>query len=179
MPKKCEVCTKNLYSYQNFIQCTSCFGWIHHGNRLECSSLTDTEFEEHVNDIDKAFTCDNCISANISKMNNSVFQILPFPVECEDNIFGKPPEVKRKPDISSMTTSELKKFVSQCKNIENRIKSVSDDENEEDFFNSMVDSKYYNIKVFNRMKPDKSSSLGLMHVNIASLDANVDDLRSV
>ena len=137
MPKKCAVCTKNLYSYQNFIQCTSCFGWIHHGNRLECSSLTDTEFEEHVNDVHKAFTCDNCISLCISKENNSVFQTLPFPVECEDNIFGKPPEVKRKSDINSMTTSELNKFVNECKNIQNRIKSVSDDENEKSFFNSI------------------------------------------
>ena len=76
-----------------------------------------------------------------------------------------------------MTTSELNKLVNQCKNIENRIKSVSDDENEEDFFNSMVDSKYYKITDFNKMKPDKSSSLGLMHVNIASLDAHIDDLR--
>ena len=177
MPKKCAVCTKNLYSYQNFIQCTSCFGWIHHGNRLDCSSLTDTEFEEHVNDVHKSFTCDHCISECISKENNSVFQTLPFPVECEENIFGKPPEVKRKSDINSMTTSELNKFINQCKNIENRIKSVSDDEDEEDFFNSMVDSKYYTIKDFNKMKPDKSSSLGLMHVNIASLDAHIDDLR--
>ena len=60
----------------------------------------------------------------------------------QSNIFGKPSEVKRRPDINSMTASELNKFISQCKNIENRIKSVSDDENEEDFFNSMVDSKY-------------------------------------
>ena len=28
------------------------------------------------------------------------------------------------------------------------------------------------------MNPDKSSSLGLMHVNIASLDAHIDDLRT-
>ena len=42
----------------------------------------------------------------------------------------------------------------------------------------MVDSKYYNIKDLNKMKPDKSSSLGLMHVNIASLDAHIDDLRT-
>ena len=63
------------------------------------------------------------------------------------------------------------------KSFENRIKSVSDDEDEEDFFNSMVDSKYYTIKDLNKVKPDKSSSLGIMHVNIASLDAHIDDLR--
>ena len=106
------------------------------------SNLTESEYDEHVNDILKPFTCDHCVSECISKNNNSIFQILPFPVECEDNIFGKPPEVKRKPDISSMTTSELNKFISQCKHIENQVKSVSDNENEEEFFNSMVNSSY-------------------------------------
>ena len=98
------------------------------------------EFEEHVNDVDKPFICDSCVEECISKDNNSVFQKLPFPVECDDNIFGKPPEVNRKPDISSMTTSELNKFITQCKHLGNQIKSVSDDENEEEFFNSMVNS---------------------------------------
>ena len=47
--------------------------------------------------------------------------------------FSKPPEVKCKSHIISITTSELNKFVYECKNIQNRFKSVSDDENEEDF----------------------------------------------
>ena len=41
-----------------------------------------------------------------------------------------------------------------------------------------VNSSCYKIKDFNKMKPDKTSSLGLMHVNIASLDAHIDDLRT-
>ena len=103
---------------------------------------------------------------------------MPFPVECEGNIFGKPPDNKRKPDISSMSTSELNKFVKQCKNIQNQF-NISDNENEDEFFNSMVNSKYYSISDLNKLKPDKKSSFGLAHVNIASLDAHIDDLRSV
>ena len=103
MPKICPVCTKFIYSYQEFVQCDVCFGLIHHGNRVACSGLTDVEYNEHSNDIHKPFTCDYCVSERISKENNSIFQTLPFSVECEDNIFGKPPEVKCKPDISSMT----------------------------------------------------------------------------
>ena len=179
MPKKCPVCSKGCYSYQNFIQCNTCFGWVHHDNRLKCSSLTDVEYDEHVNDIYKPFECDHCVSVKISKANNSIFQTLPFPVECEENVFGKPIESKRKPDITSISASDLNKFVKQCKNIENQMKSVSDDENEEDFFNSSVNSKYYSINEFIKLKPDKSSSFGLAHVNIASLDAHIDDLRTV
>ena len=35
------------------------------------------------------------------------------------------------------------------------------------------------IKKFNALKPDKQSSFSLMHVNIASLNAHIDDLRTV
>ena len=78
------------------------------------------EFQEHVDDVHKPFDCDHCVSERISKNNNTIFQTLPFPVECEDNIFGKPIETKRKPDINSMTTSELNKFVKQCESIKNQ-----------------------------------------------------------
>ena len=97
MPHKCPVCTKFWYPSQNCLQCSSCHGWVHHDNRLKCSSLTDVEFEEHVNDIHKPFECDHCVGERIAKNNNSVFITLPFPVECEDNIFGKP--LKLSPDL--------------------------------------------------------------------------------
>ena len=100
MPSKCPVCTKCLYSYQKRIQCGSCFGWVHRGNRLKCSSLTDMEFEQHVSDVYKPFDCDHCVSERISKDNNTIFQTLPFPVECEDNIFGKPTEKNVSPTLA-------------------------------------------------------------------------------
>ena len=93
--------------------------------------------------------------------------MLPFPFECKENIFGKLPEVKRKPDISCMTTTKLNKFRNQCRNIENRIKPVYFDEDEEELFQ---------YKDFNEIKLDEASFLGSMHVNIASLDAHIDDL---
>ena len=130
-------------------------------------------------DVYKPFDCDHCISEIISKNNNTILQTLPFPVECEDNIFGEPTETKRKPDISSMTTAELNKFVKQCKNIQNQFNPSVNVEEEEEFFDSMIDSDYYSVNKFNRLKPDKTSSFGVAHVNIASLDAHIDDLRTV
>ena len=89
MPKVCPVCSKQLYSYQSWIQCDTCQGLVHHDNR--CSGLTDTEFEEHQNDPHKPFECDHCISVKIAKENSTLLVCLPFPVECGD-IFGKPIE---------------------------------------------------------------------------------------
>ena len=41
----------------------------------------------------------------------------------------------------------------------------------------MVDSKYYNVEDFNSLKFDLPSTFSLCHVNIASLDRHIDDLR--
>ena len=57
---------------------------------LKCSGLTDTEFFAHIEDTEKPYECDNCIGKRIAEENNSNFLRLPFPVECEGNIFGKP-----------------------------------------------------------------------------------------
>ena len=94
--------------------CTTCGCWVHHGNRLKCSGLTDAEYQEHRKDVHKPFECDHCVGVRIAKANNSVFVTLPFPVECDENPFGKPPAIKRGGDISSMTSVQLKKFVEQC-----------------------------------------------------------------
>ena len=122
MPPTCPICTKSVHnSYQNSVQCAFCNGWVHHDNRLKC--LTETEFENHQNDPDKPFECDHCVSMKIAKENNSYFIRLGFPVECEDNIFGKP-EAKRAPDITSMSSSQLKKFIQECKSIDKQLSSL-------------------------------------------------------
>ena len=176
MPNICPVCSKADYPSQNRLECTLCKGWVHHGNRLHCSGLTDTEFEEHRLDEEKPFECDHCISERIAKENNEILVSLPFPIECEGNIFGKP-EPTAKPDITSMTKEQLKKFVKTCKEIDDQLNSDSDENDE--IFSSMVNSQYYDIKKFNTLKFDKQSSFSLMHVNIASLNAHIDELRTV
>ena len=176
MPSTCPVCTKNVYnSYQSSVQCTFCHGWVHHSNLLKCSGLTETEFNDHQNNPEKPYECDNCISVKIAEENNSRFIKLPFPVECEGNIFGKP-EPKSKPDVSSMTPAQLKKFIKECESIN---KQVSSENENTEFMNGTVNSKYYNIKNFNSVKFDGASSFGLLHVNIASLNKHFDELHQL
>ena len=171
MPFICPVCSKKFYSQsQNCIQCDTCQGWVHHDNRLKCSGLTDSEFEEHQNNEYRPYECDHCVSVKIAKENNSVFVTLPFPVECEDNIFGKI-EGKARPDVSSLTPEQLKKFVTQCDAIKTQLEEAKD-ENEQ-LVSTLVNSNYYDIKKFNRIKHDKESSFGLLHINIASLNAHM------
>jgi hypothetical protein len=113
----------------------------------------------------------------IAKENNSVFVRLPFPVECEDNIFGKPID-KPRADVSSLTPDQLKKFIKQCDLIQDQLQETRDDNNDE-LVSTSVNSKYYDIKQLNKINHDKESSFGLLHVNIASLNAHIDDLRTL
>ena len=170
----CPVCSKSCHSYQNVVECSTCKKWVHHGNRLKCSGLTDAEFEEHTLDEFKPFECDFCVSLRISRENNSIFVKLPFPVECEENIFGKPLPTP-KPDVTSMSPEQLKKFVKQCDEIKDFVTKSHESENDQ--LSTTINSQYYDIKKFNKAKIDKNSSLGLFHVNIASLNAHIDDLR--
>ena len=71
MPINCTVCSKKYYSkYQKILQCTTCDGWVHHGNRLDCSGLTDIEFEHHVQDEHKPFECQKCFSEKKSQIES-------------------------------------------------------------------------------------------------------------
>ena len=43
----------------------------------------------------------------------------------------------------------------------------------------LIDSNYYDIKEFNACKIDKLSSFGFIHINIASLNKHIDDLKLI
>ena len=157
MPFICPVCSKNYYpNVQNCIQCDTCKGWVHHENRLKCYGLTDSEFAEHQDDEHKPYECDHCVAEKIAKENNSIFVRLPFPVECEGNSFGKPAD-KIKPDVSSLTPEQLKKFVKQCSTIQEQLDSVNDDN--DNLASTLVNSKYYDFKKFNKIRYDKDQNL--------------------
>ena len=139
--------------------------------------MTDIEFENHIVDELKPFECDYCVNFRISRTNSSVFHCLPFPHECEGNIFNAS-GTNQRVDVSSMTPEQLSKFVCQCDSIQNLINANTDDENDE-LFSTQVNSKYYDIKQLNSLKVDVPSSFGFLHVNIASLNAHIDDLKTV
>ena len=176
MPSICPVCSKSCFSSQNVIECTSCRKWVHHGNRLKCSSMTDGEFKEHVSNEFRLFECDHCVAMRVAKENNAIFVRLPSPVECDENVFGKPPP-SPKPDVLSMSPDQLKKFLKQCDEIKDYVSKSND--LDDDHLSTSVNSQYYSIKKFRNKKIDQKSSFGLFHANIASLNAHVDDLRDL
>ena len=67
-------------------------------------------------------------------------------------------------------------FLRQLHNfITTRINYIDDDE----LSSTTVDSKYYDISQLNSLNPHLSSSFGMFHVNIASLNKHIDDPRLI
>ena len=169
----CPICNQQCKSNQKSIQCTSCLGWVHHNNRNNCSGITNTEFHDHCNNIGKYFECDKCCSKSIC--------FLPFS-KLDDNDWLTFNEIKTNyvsDDVNMINTAEDINFISQCGSIQNSFNFANDNDNDT-LFSSRVNSNYYDIKEFNsKLKIDLPSSFGLFHVNIASLNKHIGDLKLI
>ena len=169
----CPVCVGKWRSGQKSIQCVSCLGWVHHNNKNNCSGLTNMEFETHCNDDDKPWECDKCNSkslvtlpfGNLDDKNWLIFN----DIKCTPNDLSS--------DINIIKSANLKEFISQCDSINNTINLDNDDDNDD--LLTPVNSKYYDIDQLNSLKHDMPSSFGLFHVNIASLNKHIDDLKLI
>ena len=78
-------------------------------------------------------------------------------------------------DINIINSIKVKDFILQCEAIKESIYS----DNEDEFHSTQVNSKYYDIDQLNLLKPDLPSSFGLFHINIASLNKHIDDLKFI
>ena len=175
MPNTCAVCAKIFYSYQNKIECCFCNRWCHHNNRLNCSNLSENEFQAHVDDPYKYFECDTCVSRRISKENRSIFQRLPFVQEFEASFDVFKPF--RRNDVRSLSPDDLQTFISQSNSI--NVSSILDVDDQNDSPSTSLNSKYYQVNEFNALDFDTNSKFSLFHTNIASLNLHIDDLKSV
>ena len=178
MTYTCPICFLGWKSGQDSIQCSSCLCWIHHNNYRNCSGLTNSEFSSHIVDVNKQWECDKCICDS--------FFWLPFMHDSDsillDNLNATVTNANKKKfsnDVNMLISDEDKVFVAQCDSIVNFSDHDVDKVDNDINVTSPVNSKYYDIKQFNTLKIDSPSSFGLFHVNIASLDKHIDDLKMI
>jgi len=82
-------------------------------------------------------------------------------------------------DVNFHISNDDKIFRASCDSMINLFDN--DDEKVDDEINlpTTINSKYYDIKQLNALKTDPISNFGLFHVNIASLDKHIDDLKLI
>ena len=173
MPQICPICSKLRRSNQSAIECTNCLKWVHHKNKSNCSGLTDKEFSVHLNEKNKIWLCDNCVHSK----NFEILTHLPFFGLPDDSVDTEIPPISS--NASTSVATKYKEFLSQCSYIETSSTVQFNGDDHTDDVYSTINSKYYDIDEFNSLKVDTQSSFSACHVNIASLDKHIDDLRSI
>ena len=166
MSYTCPICKLNWRKNQESIQCSNCNNWIHHNNKSKCSLLSDIDFKLHIGVDDIPWNCAICDA-----------ELLPF-ATLDDSLFlisslDKDGDVSH--DVNLIPSISTNKFVANCDAITNALNYDYDD----DQFQLNINSKYYDINKLNSLKLDKLSSFGLFHVNIASLNLHIDDLKLI
>ena len=120
----------------------------------------------------KIWLCDNCVHSK----NFEILTHLPFFGLPDDSVVTGNPPINS--NASNSVATRYKEFLSQCSQFETSIVQFNGDDHTNDVY-STVNSKYYDIDEFNSLKIDTHSSFSVCHVNIASLDKHIDDLRSI
>ena len=156
----CPICGELWRKSQNSIQCDSCEKWIHAPHIKNCSNLSYDKFLAFTDTNNKsAWYCPICIFSQLPDQNLdlSVDQVI-----TSDNIKLLPDE-------------NFKKFINSCQNI--ILHDEDEDENEDNIF-THINSMYYGLHDINNLNND-SSSLGILHTNLVSLNKYHDDLEQI
>ena len=164
----CPICYKKITKVHTFLSCSSCNSLIHQNSKNNCTGLTDTEF--NANKIgNSSWQCELCYSKPLFS--------LPF-ADLDDHdwlAFNEDYTKTLSNDVHIPNSLEIKNYVTQCEFVNDVINSDTQNEN----LPIPVNSKYYDIKELNSLDVDSQSAFGLFHVNIASLNKHIDDLKYI
>ena len=169
MPSICPICSKPWRTGQAAIQCSTCSNWIHHCNNLNCTGLTNQEFKMHTSDNDLFWQCDVCTASIIAK---DAFH-LPDISSIEDTVLKCKKPHSRLDNLKSVREKHGD-FINKCSQIENFLNL---NEQVDEYVLSSVNSKYIDVEDYNALDINNSTSFEALHVNVASLDCHIDDLR--
>ena len=176
MTSICPICIQKCEQDQQLIYCSSCLCNVHHDNSINCSGLTDSEFQFYTTDNNKLFKCNKCISYT------STFFPISHIADCDwlENINSKPIQNNLLGTINHLLPNIEQDFLVQCDSIESRINLQDNDSSEEEISLPLpVNSKYLDIEQINSIQIDTPSSFSFFHVNIASLDKHINDLKLI
>ena len=169
MPHICSICSKPWRSGQKAVECGICLKWIHHSNIINCSGLTDHEFNSHVNDVDLLYHCDKCIAKNTYKN----FKNLPHHYEPFMDI--DPFKTPKNINIFNRAKNKYGDFIKKCSDLGYSLSNDIDDDDEN--LPNKINSKYMDSTEFKNANFNSPTNFSLCHLNIASLDHHIDDLR--
>ena len=165
IPKKvnhlCSICLVKLRTKDKCIECNMCCNWIH----FKCSLLSLDEFNEHVNCKENPWSCSKCTAS-----------FFPFNTVDDNDLFLENLRLCGivSSDLNIIPSNELNVFLTESNDLSNTF-----NETQPEKFPHVINSQYYDNHRFNQIKPDLSSTLGILHTKLASINKYHDDLSTV
>ena len=160
----CAVCNKAVGTGHRAIKCDICEKWIH----IKCNKLEKNDYISFQNNPNKIFYCIKCSADNIPFMslNDNHFNIavtngINCPIQTELRYEPSPADKQ----IYNKLNQEINAFVS------------SEDLDNDDNVNSIINCKYYSIDEFTSAKFKQDKSFSILHLNIHSVELHIDELR--
>ena len=154
----CGLCYKAVGDNHRSIQCDVCDLWIH----IKCNNISPSKYEELIGD-KEPWICIKCINS-----------YLPFG-QCNDKIFYINQEgVSTESNLENLKFSTNQNDKQLKKNICDLIIENTDPQNENKNF-----CKYYDLDKFIKSKFKSYGNFSVLHLNIASLQFHLEDLKII
>ena len=152
----CGLCYKAVANNHRSIQCDICDLWIH----IKCNNISPSKYEELMSD-SEPWICIKCINSH-----------LPFG-QCNDKIFYINQDgVSTESNLENLKFSTNKNDKQLKKQICDLIIENTDPQNENKNF-----CKFYDLDKFAKSKFKSENNFSLLHLNIASLQFHIEDLK--
>ena len=150
----CLVCNKHIKNGEKLINCRNCKQSCH---AARCSNIfVDDNLDNFAN---MNWLCSQCLASNLPFSNLNDIEVLIVNYDTQ----------KHSTTVNINPNSEFQGFIDNCENF-----SLNDDDNDGNM-PLYINSSYHNIEQINAIKPDPSSSFGVIHTNLASIDLHFDD----
>ena len=128
--------------------------------------MTDSEFQNHANDVDLEWHCDRCVAKeNFNSLSNLPHYhpiMTPFEVKLP------------KTSIFKTARNNHGDFISKCSELGSSLDNMNDDVN---LSTHSINSEYIDANDFKNKNFNDPTNFSVCHLNIASLDKHIDELR--
>ena len=159
--RTCGICDRIIASNQNYIYCDNCTSLIH----VKCNMFDNKQYDKYVKDENPTF-CLQCNQENIpflklnDKQHGLTMDGINYPEEIDvNNLF-----------LNQSQLSIVNKINNLMNQNSNNVLDYDDDV-------PFIDCKYYSADSFKRMKFNSSKEFSILHLNIHSIEAHIEDLR--
>ena len=164
--KICGICDKGIASNHKKLNCRICMNYVH----IKCNKFDKADYEYYQKKDDEFF-CINCLTNNLPLLNlkDKEFQLTIDGINFTEEIDTDTLHLR---NSQQAIVNKLNKVVNDyCNDI-----SVSTIEDESDDI-SFIQCEYYSIEEFKKKKFNCSKEFSILHLNIHSIEAHIEELR--